>query len=343
MQVTDEAAAKTGIAKLMGEEKYGLAFREDYALITPTQAEADQAVNAAPLSGNVDFSDDLGALGETGVLSFWLDAGKLVALAPEVTAQDPAVLAQIKDARLAGALRFDGDYVELAGIGRGVQDMGLGTPEPSRIGTLPASTAGAVSISGLGDTIVKQWEQLMKASEQAGSASFKQFADQAQQKAGLAIPADLATLFGQNLTLALDGNGLDGNQPRVGARITTDPAKAQEVVGKIEKYLAASGTVAPQLAKVPGDGTLVLASAQDYAAELAKDGTLGDSESFNLAVPNTDEATVAVYVDLDKIEKLYLADMEGDDKANLQALRAVGMSGTQSGGDSSFALRVLFN
>ena len=82
---------------------------------------------------------------------------------------------------------------------------------------------------------------------------------------------------------------------------------------------------------------------QDYAAELAKDGALGDSESFKIAIPNADEATFAVYVDLDKVEKLYLQGLQGDDKANLQTLRAVGMSGTQSGGDSSFALRVLFN
>ena len=173
--------------------------------------------------------------------------------------------------------------------------------------------------------------------------SFKQFADQAQQKYGLALPDDLATLLGKNLTLALDGTGLDGNQPKFGARIVTDPAKAQEVVGKIEKFLADSGTAVPQLAKVPGDGTYVLASAQDYAAELAKDGALGDSESFKIAIPNADEATFAVYVDLDKVEKLYLQGLQGDDKANLQTLRAVGMSGTQSGGDSSFSLRVLFN
>ena len=168
----------------------------------------------------------------------------------------------------------------------------------------------------------------MKSAEQAGAGvSFQQFADQAQQKYGLALPADLATLLGKNITLALDANGLDGNQPKVGARIVTDPAKAQEVVGKIEKFLADSGTAVPQLAKVPGDGTFVLASAQDYAAELAKDGTLGDSETFKLAIPNADEATFVLYVDLDKIEKLYLEGLQGDDKANLQVLRAVGMSG----------------
>ena len=51
VQVTDEAAAKAGIAKLMGKEKYGIAFREDYALLTATQAEADQAADARAAGG----------------------------------------------------------------------------------------------------------------------------------------------------------------------------------------------------------------------------------------------------------------------------------------------------
>jgi hypothetical protein len=48
-------------------------------------------------------------------------------------------------------------------------------------------------------------------------------------------------------------------------------------------------------------------------------------------------------VDLDKVEKLYLASMEGDDKANAQVLRAVGLSGTQTDTEATFSLRLLFN
>ncbi|MEU4536861.1 DUF3352 domain-containing protein [Streptosporangium sp. NPDC023825] len=343
VQVTDQDKAKAGIAKLMGEEKYGIAFREDYALLTATQAEAGKAAAAEPLSGNANFSDDLSALGETGVLSFWADAGKLAGIAPELAAQDPTALAQIKNVRVAGALRFDGEYVELAGISRGAESLDMGTPEASKIGTLPASTAGAISISGLGEVIGKQWAQLMKSADQAAGGGVQQFTDQAKQRYGLALPDDLVTLLGKNITLAIDSGGLNTSQPKFGAKIVTDPAKAQEVVGKIEKFLADSGTAVPQLAKVPGDGVFVLASAQDYAALLNKDGTLGDSETFQLAIPNAGEATFALYADLDKVENLYLSGLQGEDRANLQVLRAVGMSGTQSGSEASFSLRLLFN
>ncbi|GAA3444763.1 DUF3352 domain-containing protein [Planomonospora venezuelensis] len=344
VQVTDQEAAKAGIAKLMGEEKYGIAFRDDYALLAQTQAQADQAATAQTLAENANFTSDQGDLGETGVLSLWVDAGKIAELAPDMASQDPATLAKIKNVRVAAALRFDGNYVEFAGIARGGQDLGVGEPEPSQIGRLPATTAAAVSVSGLGEMIGKQWAEIMKTVNQtAGDQSFQQFVNQAQQQYGLALPADLVTLLGSNLTLALDSTGLDGSAPKFGARIATDPAKAQEVVGKIEKFLADSGTAVPQIAKAPGDGVLVLASDQAYASELAKEGSLADSESFQLAIPNAGEATFAAYVDLDKIEKFYLENLQGDEKANAQVLRAVGISGSQNGGDADFSLRVLFN
>ncbi|MFC7716371.1 hypothetical protein [Nonomuraea recticatena] len=106
-------------------------------------------------------------------------------------------------------------------------------------------------------------------------ASFQQFVDMAQQKYGLTLPADLATLLGKNLTVALDGDGLatmgqSGQLPKVGVRIVTDPAKAQEVIGKIEKAFTDAGQPAPQIAKVPGDGTLTLATTPEYAKQLSE-------------------------------------------------------------------------
>ncbi|MBB4914605.1 DUF3352 domain-containing protein [Streptosporangium saharense] len=342
VQVSDQDKAKAGISKLMSGEKYGIAFREDYALIAQTQDQADQAVKVAPLSDNAAFSEDLNALGETGVLSFWVNAGKIAEFAPELATRNPEALSQVKNLRVAGALRFDGNYVELAGVARGAQNLDMGQPEISKISALPASTVAAISVSGLGDAVGKQWAQILKAADQSG-AGLQQFTNQAQQQYGLSLPADLSTLLGKNLTLALDANGLDANQPKFGARITTDPAKAQEVVGKIEKILADSGTAAPQLAKVPGDGSFVVASTPEYAAELAKDGALGENEGFRLAVPDAEKATFAAYVDLDKIEHLYLQNLQGEERASLQVLKAVGISGTQTGSDSTFSLRLVFN
>lgn len=103
IQVKDQELAKGGIAKLMKGEKYGIAFREDYALLSTTQALADKyAQGEGSLSDNAEFSDDMGAVGEQGVLSFWADMGGLLDLAKkEVTTDQQAALDMIKDARFA--------------------------------------------------------------------------------------------------------------------------------------------------------------------------------------------------------------------------------------------------
>ncbi|MFI6791083.1 DUF3352 domain-containing protein [Nonomuraea sp. NPDC050383] len=345
VQVKDEAAAKAGIAKLMGDDKYGIAFRDDYALLTDEQAKADTyAAETASLASAADFSDDLDAVGEQGVLSFWARLGEVGKLAAEdMDAEEAKALEQVKNARFAGALRFDSAYAELAGVVRGAEGLVDGDLEGAKLSTLPASTAGALSVSGLDQMLTKKWADIEKSMTAAGGGEFKQFIDQAKQTYGLQLPDDLATFFGKNLTVAVDSEGLDSDQVKGGVRIVTDPAKAQAVFDKVQKAMAAEGQPAPKVAKVAGDGTFTLATTDEYAKKLAEEGALGDSQTFTTAVPDADKATFAVFVDLDKVEKYYLQSLSGEDKTNAQVLRAVGLSGTQTDSDATFSLRLLFN
>ncbi|SDG55488.1 Protein of unknown function [Sinosporangium album] len=345
IQVTDEAQAREGVKKLMGDDEYGIAFREDYIIITESPAAGNHHAAAPTLAENAEFTGDLAALGEPGVLSAWFAPGKLIGVAG--TAADQAFNAeQLKNARVVAALRFDGQYAELAGLVRGAEGIDVGELSPVPLGKLPVSTAAAVSISGAGKSLEKQWDQVIKS---LGSASdgqaLQQFITSAQQQYGLAIPGDLVTLLGDNLTVSLDGTGLSTQQFTAGLRIGTgDPAKVKDVVGKIERALSGSGQPVPQLAKADGDGSVAVATSQQYAQQLAQGGgTLGENETYQLAVADGDAANYAAFVDLDKIEKFYLEGMSGDERANLQVLRAVGLSGKQAGNDASFSLRLLFN
>lgn len=346
VQVKDEEQAKAGIAKLMGEEKYGLAFREDYAILTEKQADADKyATGSTSLADNSDFGGDLDAVGEQGVLSFWGHVGKIAQLAkPDMSPEETKAFEQVKNARFAGALRFDAAYAELAGIVRGADGLVSSDPESANLATLPASTAGAFSISGLDQLITKKWAEIEQSmSATPGGAQMKQFVEQAKTQYGLALPDDLATILGKNLTFAVDGEGLDAQQFKAGVRIVTDPAKAQAIVDKVEKAITAQGQPAPKIAKVPGDGTFTLATTDEYAKKLAEEGALGDSETFKTAIPDAGSTSYAIFVDLDKVERFYLESMQGDDRANLQVLRAVGLSGKQTTTEATFSLRLLFN
>ncbi|MEV5408361.1 DUF3352 domain-containing protein [Thermopolyspora sp. NPDC052614] len=362
VQVTDQEAARAGIAKLNGKDSdTAVAFRDDYALIGDDKGLIDQtAAGGETLGQNADFSGDMSALGEPGVLSFWMDLDAVAKASGALTAQQQQSLKQIEGARFAGALRFDSSYAELAGVVRGAKNIVTGEPAGAQLTGLPASTVGALSISGLGEALTKQWAEIMKmadASASPGGQTFQQQVDALQQGTGLRLPQDLATLLGKNVTLALDEQGLDQQIPNIGARLATDPAAAEQVVAKLERALnqaatatgtttgTATGTTtgAPQIFKAKGDGTYIIASSQQYADQLAKGGTLGDSEAFQTAVPNADEATFALFVDLDKLEKLYLQNLQGDERANVQVLRAVGMSGSSTADQANFSLRVLFN
>ncbi|GAB3144686.1 DUF3352 domain-containing protein [Microbispora hainanensis] len=340
VQVKDEAAARTGIAKMGLGGKGGLAFRDGYAVIATSQKLADEYVKAAPLSGDPHFAADLGALGEQGVLSFWMDVEKVAGAGWSEVAATP-VLEQIKGMRFAGALRFSGDYAELAGITRGGTAV-QGRPEPVSIGELPASTVAAASVSGLGDLLREQWPSIEQAASDSGGASVRQALDQARAQYGLSLPDDLATLLGRTFTLALDEQDLDGALPRIGAVVTTDTAKARDVVDRLRGHLNGMERSA-DIATAEGDGRFVIASTQEYADALNGGGTLGESETFRLAVPDAANATYAVYADLDRLEKLYLRALNDQERADAEKLRAVGLSGTHGEDGSTFTLRVVFN
>lgn len=342
VQVKDEGLAKAGIAKLMDEETYGIAFREGYAILTDTQAAADKYATGPTLSENAEFKSDIDSLAGDGVLSFWGHLGQLAKLsASELGPEEQAQLDKVKNARFVGTLRFDSAFAELTGSVRGAEKMVEGDLPKADLATLPGSTVGAMSISGLDQMVTKQWAEFEKTL--ANTPEVKQFMDQAREKMGLTLPDDLVTLVGKNLTLAVDEEGLDGDTPKGGVRIQTDAAKAQAVLDKITKAFQDSGQPVPEFGKVAGDGVFTVGTTEDYAKKLSQQGNLGDSETFKTAIPNAGDANYALFVDLDKVEKFYLENLEGDDKANLEALRAVGLSGTQSADSASFSLRLLFN
>lgn len=333
IQVKDEEAARAGLAKMdegiAERQRTGVAFRDGYAIVTSDQSAADQYAAAAPLSENTRFTGDMDTLGEQGVLSFWADLSQIAESSG--SGADPAAEI-IKDARLTGALRFGDDYAELIGTARGT-DVKSGQTQTVDLGDLPASTAAAVGVSGLGKMLQENWADIEKA---LGAQA------QAPQQYGLSMPDDLVALLGESITLAIDTEGLDALDPKLGAVLETDPAKADPVLAKLESALSGSG-MPPGLGKARSEGKLVVATSQDYADELASAGALRDNETFQKAVPDAEGAGFALYVDMNSAKALYQRELQGEAKANVDALRAVGLSGKISDGEAGFTVRVVFN
>lgn len=178
VQVTDEDAARDGIESLFkcggGSTDYGLAFTDGYAILTPTQKSADDAVKAAEEESLADtdrFTEDFDALGEEGIVSGWADyealaesaagdagLGDIEAVTDQVSSVAFAVSASSR------SLNFDA----VASSGDNEFDL----PEVRGLGALPEDTLMGVSFAGGGQAVDENWDEIKAAlDELAGLGS----------------------------------------------------------------------------------------------------------------------------------------------------------------------------
>jgi hypothetical protein len=360
LEITDKEKAEAGFKKLFagkGNEDVKWAFSEagDYAIFSDTQANADKFAaegKSNPLAKNKTYADDMDAVGKGGIMSFWANTASFAESFGSSEELKGMGLANAQDAgRMAGALRFESNYVEFYGVARGVKmPFSANTAKGVKLNELPDTTAAAISSAGLGPWVGTNWDKMLTEVNKVPDAKEQVdlFVQQAKQQFQLEIPADLSTLLGDELTVALDEEGLqdmlnggieNGKLPKVGLRSTTDATKGKAVVDKVQQVLTSSG-VAFKLGVATGDGKVAVAADQGYADKLLAGGKLGDSEAFKSAISTTD-ATGALYVDMDKLEKLYINQVPAEAKSWLQPIRAIGATttGTEDGG--SYSLRVV--
>lgn len=351
LQVTDDDRAKSTLTKLFAcdkGEQPDLRIKGGYALITAPGKGDDlvAAIDKGTLAGSATFKEDMAALGEEGVLSFWGDLPPLLKdatnLAPKAAggANLPADL----KGRVALALRFDPSFVEFAGVARGLQGPGIVKPvqgSSSELAKLPEDTMAALHVSNADQQLAAAWPQLKKSLDDAAAADGQEdMVAMLEQQLGIKLPTDLQALLGSSFTLAIPEQDLAGDEPLLGAKvISKDAARAEEVLTKIEDQAGSSFLTK----KVEGDH-LYVATSPDYADKLKAGGKLGESQAFKAALGDVSTRQTALFIDLDKIEKLYLDQADGEAKAALEALRAVGFSGSVTGdGESTFSLRVVGN
>jgi hypothetical protein len=165
--------------------------------------------------------------------------------------------------------------------------------------------------------------------------------DQFEKQYGITLPDDIAVLLGQSFTLAVDGANL-AEEPQVGARSVTDGEQAMQVVERLEAALRDEGSLVALSRKRTDDG-IIVASTDDHADALAKDGNLGDAGSFKAAVPDIESAGMAIYVDVDQIADQFSEEV-GDPTAQeaLAAIDAIGLTAAVEGdGSARYRLRVI--
>jgi hypothetical protein len=344
IQVKDEASAKAALTRIFACEKDSseLRMKDGYAIVTPSGAgdATLAAVAKGSLAQNATFKDDMAALGEQGVLSAWFDLGSGLKEVRNLSALGAPVAPDAKG-RLAAALRFDPDYVELAGVVRGATGTTTVTGSGAELANLPDDTAAALHVSGADKALDTAWPQIEKQLQTLGQAEGESdLLGQIEQGLGVKLPDDLKVLLGSSFTLTLPQQDFSSDTPVVGAKIvSSNPKRAEELLDQLDQ-LAGGGLVTHS-----ADGNKVyVATKPDYAAKLKAGGKLGESDAFKAALGDVSTSNAAMFVDLDKLEKLYLSDVDPDQKAFVEALRAVGLNAKTTGdGEASFTLRVVGN
>lgn len=343
LQVTDEAAARTGIRKIGKPWAKGVAFIDGYAIVAETQRQADAAVAQAgkrSLAENATFTADMAALGEPGVLSFWGYAGKLAESAVRTAASDGAEAFAVKafdDSRIAGALRFGGDHAEIAGVTRGIPGSPM-RPGPVHIGELPASTALAVSFSGLDEVVTAAWPDVgARLRQQAPDGRDRRLVAELRRH-GIDLPDDLVALVGGNLTFAMEYDRR--GRAQLGIVKRSYSPKAEEVRLQLRSLYADRGI--PFGSGHVEDG-IILAGSQEYSNKLGQRRGLADDPAFREALPDLAGATYACYLDLDRVEKRYLPYVDESVRAGVARFRAIGLSGRTGEHGGTFTVRLLLN
>ena len=332
----------------------GVDFANGYMVLTEKKhlSTVMDGLADESLSDNEKFQDDMGTLGEQGVVSYWMDIDGLREI--------PDFAAEIKEEEAGGvydgfhsafgALRAGDDYIEVFNSARTDKEL---TDERTPVGELPESTMVAASLAGGGDVVNRYWADVEDFLDTASGGYAEDGLQSFEDESGLSMPDDLITLFGDSVTMSMTGDGLDpetvnGQDPAqfdFGARFVTDKQALESLVTQLEQLAAEQGTEFDLITSETDDG-LVVASNQDYADEVADGGNLGDSDTFRTAVPNADDSLGVLYVDLNKVHEVAMRfEDEGSDETvrYLEPMEAFGFSVVQEDGHVDTVLRVTFD
>lgn len=372
LAVNDEAAAEEGLTRLISaadttadEVGVGWFFHGDYIVLgeSSTVTTIQTLVEAGTLADNDTFRADMGDLGDPGVMSGWADLSRMAEFADEAAGMastvDPYGPAgslgslfgdsadfQAEDlGRVAGALRFGEDHIEMSGIIRGFE---VGLPEGAFSGStpqvllgLPEDTAVAIGMEHGSDYAQLMWDQL---SEMMPEDMEMMRAEAAAE--GVRLPDDLKVFLGDSLVLsagpgvAQEANWEDPSTLPIAYHVATDTDRLAELSQLVRDEM---GPDASLLIENIQDGVATFGLQQAYVDQVAAGGSLADNPLFQAAVPDADGADSIMYVDLNAFEHLYLDQVDAQWRDSLASIGAIGVSSEMEGSDGSFTFRLVAN
>jgi hypothetical protein len=329
-------------------DPFDYAVRDGYVIISEHQQQVDAAAAATTVLSEKDtFAADKTAVeGSDQIVLGWLDVAAVYAAVPEdEQSQFAETFGSAKPAgRVVMGVHAESDAIEAVGRSfdleaAGTQAIAAGGPGSGLVLDLPETTDVAFSATGLGTVAADLWERY-------GEDSAWDLGSEAEAM-GLRMPEDLVAMLGQEATVGadLEGLGQDG-EFSVTARVATeDPERALEVLDQLAR-LDPSGALV-HTATAP-DGYVAGNNEEQVAAAADGDMALGNSAAFADAVPDADDASALLFVDIGAVMNLFSSwgasgDPDGSDEvSDWELLEAFGVTATGENGNGEFKARLTF-
>jgi len=339
LQSSDDAAARAAVHKAAPNVGIAFGHGFAVLASSQELADAAvRAAAKSSLSHDATYTGDIGALSGTPLATGWADGPSVVKAFTRMVGDSPeglqfltnSGLAATMTGRVVAGLRVsdDGDNsaVQLDVVNRGGKP-GTRSTSTDRLRHLPATTFVAAAIADPAG-IVRDAANVIEGpfgalftgfgfggdfSCDSVSSSSDGTQDSVQEcsaqppapsdpltalsdATGLSLPNDLVALLGSDAVIAYGGLGSDGT-PKIGLRSKpADTNAAADVVSKLRNTFGDTGI---DLAERVDGGEFVVATTDDYAAALAKPGTLGTVERFADAMHGMPSSVAfAAYVDL---------------------------------------------
>lgn len=367
LQADDEDAARETFEKAQDcggdEASIGLSYADGYLIITDTQENADAYVESAQessLADNEDFAETMDLLGDPGVVSFWVSGTGMFDVfgeALENTGPLPGdeSLPGMEESRelledsyqsFAATFRFDDSYAEIAAVTTGdiYTDMGTGGVQAD----VPDDTSLLMGVAGGGDALLDNWDEILESYPDATEQI-----DALEAQTGFTLPDDLATLLGDSLLVALDGNGLDVpavfmgdfSSLNAGVKVATDAGAFSEIWAQIQDMAAQAGESLDGVPVHETDDGYIVASNDEYAATLGEGGALADADVYTTAVRDAADADAVFFVNFDSFEDAVLDTLGeqgiGEDTLeSIRTLQALGVSARSHDGYAEMTMRL---
>ncbi|GAA1393044.1 hypothetical protein [Luteococcus peritonei] len=312
-EATDEQAAREGARKIAscwpGGLGRGVAWQQGYLLLAADQAAADSAQQKAaedPLTTGERHAQDLTKVGTRGFVTWWATRSGLEQVADLSHWSDETRerLATAPLVSTGGTLRMGEGSPEVRTVAKLTTELKT-SQHSTALGDLPADSSLAVGLAE-GDVAVDEtWPVVSRWL--------------AQRDIEL-TPEQAKTLLGRDARLAVGPRREGGRAWSLSTY--TDRGPLEQLLAEHEK--AGDVQIASGTPKVP-----ILAPKHDAAwAEHVSttDDHLGEHNPFKFGVAKSDQAQLAVFVNLDEYREQVRRQFPYLDEADLAALQAFGLA-----------------